>query len=54
VRGAIDELDEALSRFEVDEVILSSPAINGSTEERIRRVCGARQKPVRRLHMMIQ
>ena len=54
VRGALDALEEALNRFEVDEVILSSPAINGSTEERIRAVCGVRQKPVRRLHMSIR
>jgi UDP-GlcNAc:undecaprenyl-phosphate/decaprenyl-phosphate GlcNAc-1-phosphate transferase len=54
VRGALDELNEALSRFEIDEVILSSPLINGSIEERIRSVCGARQKPVRRLHMSIR
>jgi UDP-GlcNAc:undecaprenyl-phosphate GlcNAc-1-phosphate transferase len=54
VRGALDELDAALSRYEVDEVILSSPSINGSIEDRIRKVCAARQKQVRRLHMAIR
>jgi UDP-GlcNAc:undecaprenyl-phosphate GlcNAc-1-phosphate transferase len=54
VRGALDALDEALGRYDVDEVILSSPSINGRTEDRIRQVCGARQKPVRRLHMAIR
>jgi UDP-GlcNAc:undecaprenyl-phosphate GlcNAc-1-phosphate transferase len=53
VRGAIDELDDALGRYEVDEVILSSPQINGSVETRIRDVCTRRQKPVRRLQMSI-
>jgi UDP-GlcNAc:undecaprenyl-phosphate GlcNAc-1-phosphate transferase len=53
VRGAIGELDDALSRYEVDEVILSSPQINGSVEARIREVCTLRQKPVRRLQMSI-
>ncbi len=54
VRGALRELEDALSRYEVDEVILSSPAINGSVEDRIREVCAARQKKVRRLHMAIR
>jgi FlaA1/EpsC-like NDP-sugar epimerase len=54
VRGALDELDDALRRYEVDEVILSSPAINGSVEQRIREVCLMHRKPVRRLHMSIR
>jgi UDP-GlcNAc:undecaprenyl-phosphate GlcNAc-1-phosphate transferase len=54
VRGALGELEGALARFEIDEVILSSPSINGNIEDRIRAVCGARQKPVRRLHMSIR
>jgi UDP-GlcNAc:undecaprenyl-phosphate/decaprenyl-phosphate GlcNAc-1-phosphate transferase len=54
VRGALEELDDALHRYEVDEVILSSPAINGSVEQRIREVCGMHRKPVRRLHMSIR
>jgi UDP-GlcNAc:undecaprenyl-phosphate/decaprenyl-phosphate GlcNAc-1-phosphate transferase len=54
VRGALDALEVTLHRYEVDEVILSSPQINGKTEARIREVCGWRQKPVRRLHMSIQ
>ncbi len=31
VRGAIDQLEAALVRYAVDEVILSSPSINGSS-----------------------
>ena len=54
VRGALEELPRALTRYEVDEVILSSPRINGSVESRIREVCGVMQKPVRRLHMAIR
>jgi UDP-GlcNAc:undecaprenyl-phosphate GlcNAc-1-phosphate transferase len=54
VRGALKELEDALRRYEVDEVILSSPSINGSIEDRIREVCVARQKVVRRLHMAIR
>ncbi len=54
VRGALDQLEQTMARYEVDEVILSSPAINGSIEDRIRDVCRLRQKPVRRLHMSIR
>jgi UDP-GlcNAc:undecaprenyl-phosphate GlcNAc-1-phosphate transferase len=53
VRGALDELDEAMRRYSVDEVVLSSPSINGSVERRIREVCESRGCPVRRLHLEI-
>jgi UDP-GlcNAc:undecaprenyl-phosphate GlcNAc-1-phosphate transferase len=54
VRGAIDNLEAALLRYSVDEVVLSSPAINGQVEQRIREVCGRLERPVRRLQMQIQ
>jgi UDP-GlcNAc:undecaprenyl-phosphate GlcNAc-1-phosphate transferase len=54
VRGALDDLEHTLRRYSVDEVILSSPAINGSVEHRIREVCGHLERPVRRLHMEIR
>ena len=54
VRGSLGQLEHALSRYEIDEVILSSPRINGSIEDRIREVCGHREMPVRRLHMSIR
>jgi FlaA1/EpsC-like NDP-sugar epimerase len=54
VRGALEQLEGTLRRFSVDEVVLSSPAINGSVEHRIREVCAAMQLPVRRLHMEIR
>lgn len=54
VRGALDKLEETMTRWSVDEVVLSSPAINGNVEHRIREVCAALQRPVRRLHMEIR
>jgi hypothetical protein len=42
-----------MSRYSVDEVILSSPAINGRVEHRIKEVCARLQRPVRRLDMKI-
>ena len=53
VRGALDELERVIHRYSVDEVILSSPAINGKVEQRIRDVCGRLDRPVRRLQMQI-
>jgi len=54
VRGTIDDLERVLHRYSVDEVVLSSPAINGSVEARVRDVCGARERKVRRFSMEIQ
>ena len=54
VRGTIDELEDAMRRYAVDEVVLSSPSINGAIEHRIRHVCGLLDRPVRRLHMEIR
>ena len=53
VRGSIEELEQTMRRFSVDELILSSPAINGKLEVRIRDVCTRLQRPVRRLEMKI-
>ena len=54
VRGALDQLDATMRRYSVDEVILSSPLINGQIEHLIREVCTDLDRPVRRLHMSIQ
>jgi FlaA1/EpsC-like NDP-sugar epimerase len=54
VRGTLDDLERVLRRYAVDEVVLSSPAINGSVEARVRSVCGDQERPVRRFHMDIQ
>jgi UDP-GlcNAc:undecaprenyl-phosphate GlcNAc-1-phosphate transferase len=53
VRGSIDSLETTMQQYGVDEVILSSPAINGSVETRIREVCTRINRPVRRLHLEI-
>jgi UDP-GlcNAc:undecaprenyl-phosphate/decaprenyl-phosphate GlcNAc-1-phosphate transferase len=54
VIGSLEQLESTMRRHAVDEVILSSPSINGSVEHRIREVCGVLERPVRRLHMSIQ
>ena len=41
VRGALEQLEATMRRYKVDEVILSSPSINGSIERTIREVCAA-------------
>jgi len=53
VRGALNQLEATMRRYKVDEVILSSPSINGSIEHTIREVCTALHCKVRRLHMSI-
>ncbi|MBM3817577.1 MAG: hypothetical protein FJW14_00975 [Acidimicrobiia bacterium] len=54
VRGTLSELEDAMARYAVDEVVLSSPAINGSVEHRIRDICARLGRPVRRLHLEIR
>jgi UDP-GlcNAc:undecaprenyl-phosphate GlcNAc-1-phosphate transferase len=53
VRGALGSLEATMRRYKVDEVILSSPSINGNIEHTIREVCASLERPVRRLHMSI-
>jgi UDP-GlcNAc:undecaprenyl-phosphate GlcNAc-1-phosphate transferase len=53
VRGSIDQLEQTLTRVSVDEVLLSSPKINGKVEHRIREICTRLDRPVRRLEMKI-
>jgi len=53
VRGALNQLEATMRRYKVDEVILSSPSINGSIEHTIREVCAELDCKVRRLHMSI-
>jgi len=54
VRGGLSDLERTLAEYEVDEVILSSPAIEDHAEREIRRVCNFHAKSVRRFHMSIQ
>ena len=53
VKGSIEALESTIRRYRVEEVILSSPAINGAVERRIRELCTALSLPIRRLHMDI-
>ena len=54
VRGTVEDLEGTIRRCAADEVILSSPAIAGDIEQRIRDVCAHLKCPVRRLHMEIR
>ena len=54
VRGTFDQLEDTVRRYAVDEVVLSSPSINGNVEDRIREVCADLERPVRRLYMEIR
>ena len=54
VRGTLDNFEDTLRRYAVDEVVLSSPSINGNVEHRIREICAHLDRPVRRLHMDIR
>ena len=54
VRGNIDDLADVVSRHGVEEVVLSSPSINGSVEGRIRAVCAGMDRTVRRFNMEIR
>ena len=54
VRGALTQLEPVIRQYAVDEVVLSSPAVNGQVEDRVRVICGQLQRPVRRLYMEIR
>ena len=54
VRGTLAGLEETMRRYAIDEVVLSSPSVNGTVEHRIREICAQLQRPVRRLHMEIR
>jgi UDP-GlcNAc:undecaprenyl-phosphate GlcNAc-1-phosphate transferase len=54
VRGNIDDLADVVSRHGVEEVVLSSPSINGKVEGRIRAVCAGMDRTVRRFNMEIR
>ena len=53
VRGSLDHLEQTMKRQSVDEVLLSSPKINGSVEHRVREICARLERPVTRLEMKI-
>jgi UDP-GlcNAc:undecaprenyl-phosphate GlcNAc-1-phosphate transferase len=54
VRASVDELSDVLKTLRVDEVLLSSPSINGTHEAQVREICGSRNIAVRRLHLELQ
>jgi FlaA1/EpsC-like NDP-sugar epimerase len=54
VRGTVEQLEQLMDRYSVEEVVLSSPAINGSVEHRVRELCARLDRPVRRFHMDIR
>ena len=54
VRGALGELEDVVRRYGVEEVVLSSPSVNGNVEHRIRDICAQLDRPVRRLYMEIR
>lgn len=54
VRGTFGDLARIIGSQRVDEIIVSSDAIDAERESAIRAVCGAAGIPVRRLHLEIQ
>jgi UDP-GlcNAc:undecaprenyl-phosphate/decaprenyl-phosphate GlcNAc-1-phosphate transferase len=53
VRGGVDALPDILAQMHVEEVLISTPAINGAVEARVRDICAARGVEVRRLQLDI-
>jgi UDP-GlcNAc:undecaprenyl-phosphate GlcNAc-1-phosphate transferase len=53
VRGSVDTFEQVLATCSIDEVLLSSPSINGTREEKLRELCGMHGIAVRRLHVEI-
>jgi len=54
VRGSFGDLQRTMEKYNVDEVVLSSPSVNGKLEQDIRALCAQLQKPVRRFQMEIR
>jgi UDP-GlcNAc:undecaprenyl-phosphate/decaprenyl-phosphate GlcNAc-1-phosphate transferase len=54
VRGALEDLEAIITSQRIEEVLISSPSINGSVEARVREVCAAFDVPVRRLYLDIR
>jgi UDP-GlcNAc:undecaprenyl-phosphate GlcNAc-1-phosphate transferase len=54
VRGTIDSLADILAEHRVEEVLLSSAAINGTREHHVREICHHHRVSVRRLYLEIR
>ena len=54
VKGNGEFLEKCLDRHKVDELVLSTTAVNGTREQRVREICAERDVEVRRLHLQIK
>jgi UDP-GlcNAc:undecaprenyl-phosphate GlcNAc-1-phosphate transferase len=54
VRGTADDLERVIQSYRVDELIISTQALNGHHETRIRAICDAQDVPVKRLYLDIR
>jgi FlaA1/EpsC-like NDP-sugar epimerase len=54
VCGTLRDLEVIIRRLNVEEVLISSPAIGAEAEARVRQVCAARGIEVRRLYLDIR
>jgi FlaA1/EpsC-like NDP-sugar epimerase len=54
VRGGLADLDRVLSKTRVDEVVISTVAIDGDLESRIREVCQRYEVGVKRFYLEIK
>ncbi len=54
VRGPCESLEMLLTKYQVEEVLLSSQTINGTREHYVRQLCAERQVTVRRLHLELR
>jgi UDP-GlcNAc:undecaprenyl-phosphate GlcNAc-1-phosphate transferase len=54
IRGTAAELDAIIRKQGIEEVLISSPAIDGEAEARVRATCAARAVAVRRLFLDIK
>jgi UDP-GlcNAc:undecaprenyl-phosphate GlcNAc-1-phosphate transferase len=54
IRGTAAELETIIGKLRIEEVLISSPAIDGEAEARVRATCAARAVAVRRLFLDIK
>jgi UDP-GlcNAc:undecaprenyl-phosphate GlcNAc-1-phosphate transferase len=54
IRGTASELEAIIGKLGIEEVLISSPAIDGEAEARVRATCAARAVAVRRLFLDIK
>jgi UDP-GlcNAc:undecaprenyl-phosphate GlcNAc-1-phosphate transferase len=54
VRGDSNELEQIIARYGIEEVLISSPAVDGEAEARVRAACAPRSDEDRRLFLDIK